>query len=391
MEPRRVAEGVDWVGAVDWDRRLFDELIPLPDGTSYNAYLVRGSEKTALVDAVDPPMTEVLLSRLRNSGVKTIDYVVANHAEQDHSGAIPRILELHPEATVLATPKCRAFLMDLLHLPAQRVREVADGETVSLGDRTLRFIHFPWVHWPETMLTWVPESKVLLSCDLFGSHLASSELFAADGPAALAGAKRYYAEIMMPFRGFIEKNLPKVEALGAAAIAPSHGPVWGDPKLIIDAYKDWMGSPPKNLAIVAYVSMHESTRRMAEHLSEALVRRGVAVELFNLTHADVGKLAMALVDASTVALGSPTVLMGAHPKAAEAAYLVNLLKPKAKYLAVFGSYGWGGKMVEQLGGMLANLKAEVLPPVLVKGLPKPADFAALDKLAEDIRARHQAL
>jgi len=174
--------------------------------------------------------------------VKTIDYVVANHAEQDHSGAIPRILELHPEATVLCTPKCKAFLMDLLHMPAQRVREVADGESVSLGDRNLRFIHFPWVHWPETMLTWVPETRTLLSCDLFGSHLASSELFVTDGPAALAGAKRYYAEIIDALPRLHREEPPQGGGPRRRRDRPQPRSRVGDPKLIIDAYKDWMGA-----------------------------------------------------------------------------------------------------------------------------------------------------
>ena len=196
---------------------------------------------------------------------------------------------------------------------------------------------------------------------------------------------------MMPFRGVIEKNLARLDGLDIAVIAPSHGPMFGQPRLILDAYRDWISSAPRNLAVVAYVSMHDSTRRMAMHLVEALSQRGVRVQLFNLIGADVGKLAMALVDAATVILASPTVLMGAHPKVAEAAYLTNLLKPKARFLAIVGSFGWGGKMAEQLVGMLGSVKAEVLPPVLVKGLPKASDFAALDKLADDIGARHAAL
>ncbi len=388
MQARTVSQGIDWVGAIDWDRRLFDELIPLPDGTSYNAYLVRGAHKTALVDGVDPMFTEVLLARLSHAGVTKIDYVISNHAEQDHSGAIPRVLALHPEAVVLATAKCKSMLQDLLDLPGERIRAVEDGERLDLGGLVLEFIHFPWVHWPETMLTWVPEQKVLLSCDLFGSHLATSELFARDEAAVLSGAKRYYAEIMMPFADIIAKNLGRVVDLAPKIIAPSHGPLYDEPSLILDAYARWVKAPPENLVVVPYVSMHDSTRRMVERFVEACASRGVRAEQFNLADPDIGKLAMLLVDAASIVVGTPIVLGGPHPKVAYAASLANLLRPKARFLSVIGSYGWGGKLVEQLAAMLPNLKVEVLPPVLCKGAPKASDLAALDELAAAIAQKH---
>ena len=391
MQPRKMLEPLDWVGAVDWDRRLFDALIPLPDGTSYNSYLLRGSGKTALLDTVDPPMAGVLLERLKNSGVKSIDYVVTHHAEQDHSGSLPLILERYPEAQVLASVKGKPMLLDLLELPEARVRAVKDGEEVSLGDLTLRFMDFPWVHWPETMLSWVPELKVLFPCDLFGSHLATSELYAKDEGRVLAAAKRYYAEIMMPFRPMIAKNLPKLKELGIGMIAPSHGPAYARPALIMDAYEQWLSDRPENLAAVAYISMHDSTRRMVDRLVEALTARGVKVERFDLADADIGKLAMTLVDAATLVVASPTVLGGPHPKAAYAALLANALRPKTKFLSVIGSYGWGGRMAEQLASMTSGLKAELIPPVLVKGAPRAADLASMDKLAEEIAKRHAAL
>ncbi|MBM4353730.1 MAG: FprA family A-type flavoprotein [Deltaproteobacteria bacterium] len=388
MRERPVVEGVEWVGAVDWDRRLFDELIPLPDGTSYNAYLVRGSEKTVLMDSVDPSFAGVLLERLASAGVKRLDYVVCHHAEQDHSGAIPRVLERYPEATVLATEKCKVMLGDLLGVPADKVRAVADRERIDLGGLTIEGIHFPWVHWPETMLTWLPERRTLFSCDLFGSHLATSEMFAGNDPLVLPGAKRYYAEIMMPFRNFIQKNMERVTSLEPAFIAPSHGPVHDHPALILDAYHEWLSAPPKNLVVVPYVSMHDSTRRMVEHFMESCAWRGVRAEQFNLGDPDVGKLAMLLVDAASLVIGTPTVLAGPHPKVAYAASLANLIRPKVRFLSVIGSYSWGGKAVEQLAAMIPNLKVEVIPPVLCKGVPKAEDLAALDRLAETLAKKH---
>jgi len=204
MKPREIKPGIYWVGAVDWDRRLFDSLIPLPDGTSYNSYLIKGSEKTALIDTVDPTMQGVLINHLGELGTKRIDYVVANHAEQDHSGAIPQVLGKYPEAKVVCTPRCQDMLIDLLMIPEEKFIAVNDKETISLGDRTLELIYAPWGHWPETMLTYLREDKILFPCDFFGSHLATTDFYVTDEGQVYEAAKRYYAEIMMPFRTTIQ-------------------------------------------------------------------------------------------------------------------------------------------------------------------------------------------
>ncbi len=390
MKPREVRPGITWVGAVDWDRRLFDALIPLPDGTSYNAYLVQGSQKTALIDTVDPPMRLALLDNLRALGVERLDYIIANHAEPDHSGTLPEVLDRFPGATVLATPKCRDMLADLLLVPGERIRPVADGETVSLGDRTLEFIHIPWVHWPETMGTYLREEKLLFPCDMFGSHLATTDLFVADEGRVFEAAKRYYAEIMMPFRAQVRRNLEKLARLEPDIIAPSHGPLYDRPDFITSAYREWTDDRPHNLAVVAYVSMHGSTLKMVEYLVGALVQRGITVQQFDLPATDLGKLAISLVDAATVIIGTPTVLAGPHPAAASAAILVNALRPRLRYISIVGSYGWGGRAVETLTALIPNIKAEVLEPVLCKGYPRPEALQALDKLAETVAARHRA-
>jgi flavorubredoxin len=389
MKPRELKANIHWVGAVDWDRRLFDELIPLPDGTSYNAYLVKGSEKTALIDTVDPPMASVLIDNLNQLGVKNIDYVVANHAEQDHSGALPQILKMYPNAMVVATPKCKNLLTNLLLIPESRIMTVEDGGTLSLGDKTLEFIHAPWVHWPETMLTYLREDKILFTCDFFGSHLATSDLYVTDEATVYEAAKRYYAEIMMPFKTVIQKNLEKIKGMRIDVIAPSHGPLYDKPRVILEAYKDWVYAPPKNIVVLPYISMHGSTKKMVEYFVAALVERGITVKQFNLAKTDIGKLAMALVDAATIVIGSPTVLVGPHPNVVYAVYLANALRPKLKFASLIGSYGWGGKMVEQITQMLSNLKVELLEPVVIKGLPKEQDFGALDRLADEILNKHK--
>ncbi len=387
MKARQIKPNVYWVGAIDWDRRLFDALIPLPDGTSYNAYLVQGSQKVALIDTVDPSMTDVLMAHLED--VPVINYVIANHAEQDHSGSIPQVLAKYPDAKVVTTPKGKDMLVALLLIPENIFITVSDGETLSLGDKTLEFIHAPWVHWPETMLTYLREDKVLFPCDLFGSHLATTDLYGTGEGQFYEAAKRYYAEIMMPFHSNIERHLEKLKGYEINAIAPSHGPLYDKPPFILEAYRSWVFGPPKNIVVLPYISMHGSTQKMVEYLVGALVDRGVTVKQFNLSVVDLGKLAMALVDAATMVIGTPTVLVGPHPNVAHATFLANALRPRLQFVSIIGSYGWGSRAVEQLKEMIPNLKVEILDPVISKGFPREEDFKALDNLASTIAQKHK--
>lgn len=386
MKARQICNGVQWLGAVDWNRQLFDALIPLPDGTSYNAYLVQGSEKTALIDTVDPAMLDFLQQQLAD--VATIDYIIAQHAEQDHSGAIPFVLEQYPQAKVLCSIKAKPLLLDHLELDENKIITVADGEILSLGDKTLRFVYTPWVHWPETMVSYLEEDRLLFSCDFFGSHWATSELFAGGDPRVCEAAKRYYAEIMMPFRGTIRNNLTKVRQLDVDYIAPSHGPIFDQPECILSSYEHWVSDHVANRVIIPYISMHGSTEAMVNYLVASLSKHNIEVQPFELTSTDIGKLAISLVDAATIIIATPTVNLGPHPNVVYAVHLANVLRPKLKYAAIVGSYGWGTKVVEQITAMIPNVKAEILATVLCKGAPRAEAFTALDALVEQIRQRH---
>jgi flavorubredoxin len=388
---RDIKPKVQWVGAIDWDRRLFDALIPLPDGTSYNSYLIRGSEKTALIDAVDTSMLNVLLGNLKALDVIRLDYIVSQHAEQDHSGSISKLAELYPQAKIVASGKCKELLVAFSLVPEDRVIEVKDGQKISLGDKTLEFISAPWVHWPDTMFTYLPEDKMLFTCDFLGSHLATSDVYVTDEATVYESAKRYYAEIMMPFRQNVQRHLARIKDLQIDIIAPSHGPLYNRPQFIQDAYKDWSSDNVKNQVVLPYVSMHGATKAMVDYFVDALIARGITVKQFDLTRTDIGELAEALVDAATMVVGSSTILAGAHPLALYAAILANALRPKTRFASVIGSYGWGGKMVEQIAGAIPNLKVQVLSPVVAKGHPKEADMKALDKLADEILAKHKEL
>lgn len=389
--PKKIVDGIYYVGSRHWDRRLFDELIPLPDGTTYNAYVVKGSEKIALIDTVDPSKTRELLENLNELHFDRIDYIISNHAEQDHSGSIPALLEKYPMAKVVTNAKCKGFLKDLLLIEDEKFIVINDGDTLSLGNKTLEFILAPWVHWPETMFTYLQEDKILFSCDFLGSHLATSKLFVSEEPEVYEAAKRYYAEIMMPFRSMIKNHLKKLENYDIKIVAPSHGPVYEKPEFIINAYRDWISDEVKNEVVLIYVSMHDSTKVIAEHLIKKIEEKGIVVKPFNLTVSDIGEIAMALVDAATVILASPTVLTGLHPYAANAAFIMNALRPKTKFVGFVGSYGWGSKVIDQTKQLLDNLKAEFLEPILIKGYPKEHDFEELDKFVEILYEKHNKL
>jgi len=389
LKAREIRPGVSWVGAIDWDRRLFDELIPLPNGTSYNSYLVRGSEKTALIDTADPAKSETLLAQLE--AVETLDYLIIQHVEQDHSGSAPLVLDKYPDIQIISSPKAKTMIADHLGIPEARIHAVEDRESLSLGDRTFEFIHAPWVHWPETMLTYLKEEKLLFTCDLFGSHLATDELFSGDGSHVCEAAKRYYAEIMMPFAHLIKGHLEKLSSFDIEMIAPSHGPVHNNPGWILDAYSHWVHDAPKNLALIPFTSMHESTALMVDYLIEALNDRGVHVHSFHMSKTDLGEYAIHLVDAATVIFGTPTVLVGPHPSIVLAAYLTAALRPKLQNAAVIGSYGWAGKAAEKTQQLCEQLKVTWLDPVFAKGAPTQETYAQLNRLADEVASRHKGL
>ena len=389
MKTRKIRDGIYSVGVQDWGRRLFDSLIPLPDGTSYNSYLIQGSEKTAIIDTVDPEFAETYLENLE--GLKKLDYIITLHSEQDHSGSIPMLLERFPNAAVICSPKAKDLLVEHLLLDPDKIRTMEDNETISLGNKSLRFIYTPWVHWPETMVAYMKEERILFSCDFLGSHAASTELYDNGDPAILEAAKRYYGEIMMPFRSMIRSNLKKLQGLDFDLIAPSHGPIWNHPETIISAYEDWASDKVKNTVVIPFISMHGSTAKMVNYLCGELAQRGVKVELFDLAVTDIGKLAMALVDAATIVIGTPTVHVGPHPIVANAVMLANAIKPKARFAAVIGSYGWATQVVERILPMVSNLKVEVLGAVLCKGVAKEPTLKELRDLAELIATKHKDL
>jgi len=388
MSVQEMVAGIYSVGSKDKHRLLFDQLMNLSEGTSYNAFLIKGSEKTALIDTVYPPCHEELISKLKELGIEKLDYIVANHGEQDHTGTLPELLALFPEAKVVTNQKCMDITSEFLPIDKSRYQIVAEGDVLSLGDKTLQFMMMPWVHWPDTMFAWMKEERILFTTDFFGAHMTNYDLFWDGTDSVVPLAKAYYSEIMMPYARVWQKYLDKVEALNPAIIAPSHGPVYKDPKFIIDLYRKW-ARVKENKMILLSVSMYGSTDAMADYLQKQVEAKGIQVKRYDAVHLDVTGLANDLVDAKGIIVASPTVLTGPHPMVMEPLCLLNVLRPSIQYVGLIGSYSWGTQIAAQVLNLIPNLKTvPVLDPVLIKGYPKEAGFKALDVLAGQIAEKH---
>ncbi|MFP3985027.1 MAG: FprA family A-type flavoprotein [Candidatus Bathyarchaeia archaeon] len=367
-----ISRDVFWVGIEDWNRRIFDAFIPLPYGTSYNAYLVVGQNKTALIDTVNPGFEQTLLKKINKIVTpEKIDYIIMNHAEPDHAGSIPAVIKVAKNAKVVATKLGVNMAEVFFEVPTEKKLVVKEGDVLELGGKTLRFIEAPWLHWPETMFTLDVEDKVLFPCDFFGAHMASDKLYADEVGALLPPeAKRYYAEIMMPFAASAQKALDKVKPLDLKTIAPSHGPVYRNPQPIIEAYQKWTKGPLQRKVVVVYVSMWGSTQALERVITETIATEGVETVPYNLTVSDVSHVLRELVDASAVVIGTPTVLGGAHPLAVYATELIASFGVRGKIAAVFGSFGWGGGATKQIKTRLEQGGFEIVDTLEIRGPAK---------------------
>lgn len=380
----QISKDVYWVGVRDWNRRLFDALIPLPRGTTYNSYLVVGSEKKALIDTVNPGFEkewEEKISKVIDPA--DIDYVIMNHAEPDHAGAIPHIMSINSKAK-LVTSKRGAQMAQISYKASEnRIKAVADGETIDLGGKTLRFIEAPMLHWPETMFTYLPENRILFPCDFFGLHVSEGR-YDDEVDDMIVFAQRYFGEIMMPFRFNGQKGMEKTKDLKIDLIAPSHGPVHRNPERILNAYKNWTNGETKQKAALIYVTMWNSTEKMMKTMEDTLASEGVEVAKHNLTVADISDVAKDLVDSRAIVLGTPTVLGGAHPLGMYAAYLAKALKPPAKFAVVLSSYGWGGGAIRHIQETLGPTKMEIVGALEINGPPTETDVNKIIDLGKTL-------
>jgi flavorubredoxin len=386
----QLSKDVYLVGAKDWNRRIFDSLIPLPQGTTYNSYLIKGKEKIALIDTVNPGFEDELVQKINQiSDVKNIDFLIMNHAEPDHAGSIPVIMNESKKAMLITTEKGAKMAQIFYDIQLNRIKVVKEGEKLNLGGKTLQFINAPWLHWPETLFTYLIEDKILFSCDFFGAHTAAG-IYDDDVDELIPFAKRYYGEIMMPFNRMGNNAMEKIKDLKIEMIAPSHGPIYKNPQKIFNVYKKWTKGETKEKAIIVYVSMWKSTEKMINALTETLLSNNIEVNKFDLTNADIGDVARELVDSRAIVLGVPTVLGGMHPLGIYASYLVKALRPPLKYAVVLSSYGWGGGALRQISEIFGSSALDVVGTHEINGPPKDIDYQKIfelgNKLVEKIKS-----
>lgn len=391
MAFKKIKENILYAGMNDSDRLIFDELIPLDKGTSYNSYIVKGSEKTAVIDTMYPKFTKEYIKSFDDNGITKVDYIIANHGEQDHSGSIPALLEKFPQAVVVTNATCANNIKEMLLIPDEKIKIIKHNDELSLGDKTLQFIIAPGVHWPDTMFTYIKEDNIICTCDFLGAHYIFDDVFAVPSKELEKSAKKYFAEIMMPFSTVCRKYTQQIKDMNVDMILPSHGPVHKNPNYILDLYEDWAGEKGKNLVLLPYVSMYNSTEEMIDYLAEKLEQKGIPSIKYDMVTGNLGDLAIALVDGTTIIIGTSMVLANAHPAAFYTVYLASLLKPKAKIASFIGSYGWGGNLFGKMSELLAPLKLDILEPILVKGKAKEEDYLKLDKMADEIYEKHKVL
>ena len=364
--------GIHWVGYVDWSVRDFHSY-ETKRGATYNAYLIQ-DEKTALIDTVKYLYTDQLLANVASHvALDSVDYIVCNHAEPDHASGVADVMNACPNATLVCNAKCLETLQSYLGGTYSdgspwRVQVVTNGETLSLGKRTLQFLFTPMVHWPESMMTYAQEDKLLFSMDAFGQHLASSERF--DDEVSLdlllEEARTYYANIVMPYSRQVLQQLEKLGGVPVEMIVPAHGVIWRSHiPAILDAYRAWAGRKTLPKVLVVFDTMWHSTEQMADAIyAGACSVDGVTVGKINVRASSLTQLADASLDTAAMAVGSATLNARMMPAMAAAMNYLTGLRPPVKYGFAFGSSGWGPGSVEELAANLDSLKWEQVAPAL---------------------------
>jgi len=388
-----IAEGVYWVGVNDRRTKLFESLWPLPHGVAYNAYLIE-DEKITLIDAVKDLFSGNLAANLQALlGSRPVDYLVINHIEPDHSGAVQLLRQLFPRMVIVGNKKTVEFL-EHLHGITDNLLVVGDGDELSLGRRTLRFSMTPMVHWPETMMTYLPGDAILFSGDAFGGFGTVERGLFDDQLADLAHfedeALRYYANIVGRVSPMVQKALQKLAGLELKMIAPTHGLVWRkNPGRIVELYDRWSSYRAEPAVVVAYASMYGNTERTMEAVCRALTRAGVDdLVVHNVSEAHPSYVLGDIWRARGLVLGTPTYELGVFPLVEN---LLSLLREKrlcGRTLGIFGSYGWSGGGVKGVQAFAEQMQWEVVEPVVEARFAATAEhLAQIEGLAAALAAR----
>jgi len=389
MPPIEISKDVYWVGAVDWNLRDFHGY-SVERGSTYNAFLVK-DRKITLFDTVKQGFKAELLHRIhRIIDPSTIDYLVVNHVEMDHSGSLPELVEVVKPERIFCSGAGKKGLLAHFHQENWPYEVVKTGDSISLGRRTVQFIETRMLHWPDSMFSYIPEDRLLISSDAFGQHWATTERFddEVDLSLLLGHAAKYYANILLPYSNLVQKLLSGVKEMDLKVdmIAPDHGLIWrGNPGRILECYDEWSQQRSKGRALVAYDTMWHSTEMMAKAIVNGLVEEGVGVELFDLATNHRSDIMTAVLDAGALVLGSSTLNNGMLPRMADLLHYMKGLRPANKIGAAFGSYGWSGEAVRLIKATMEEMKFEVVDPgISVQYVPAHDDLQKCVELGRKV-------
>ena len=395
MKPTEIKDKIYWVGALDWKLRDFHGYA-LNKGTTYNAFLVM-DEKIALFDTVKANHKNDLLHNIHQlTDPKKIDYIIINHVEMDHSGALPDMIERIQPEKIFCSAMGKKALLEHFHREDWPYEVVKTGDSISLGTKTVQFMETRMLHWPDSMFSYIPEDKLLISSDAFGQHWCTSERFddEVDAPELLAHAEKYYANILLPFSPLVQKLLAKVGEMGLEIdmIAPDHGLIWrGAPGKILAAYSNWSKQETTDKAVIIYDSMWESTEKMAKAIGRTLIQEGISVKMMNMHVDHRSDVATEILKAKAILFGSPTLNNGVLPKMADILSYLKGLKPKGRIGAAFGSYGWSGEAVGILNKAMEEMKIEVIDPgIKIKNVPNHEALKSCVELGQKVAAAIKA-
>lgn len=357
---KEVKKDIYWVGALDYDLKVFDIIMRTDYGTSYNSYLVKGTEKTVLFETVKEKFFDEFLERLYNIGSpETIDYVVVNHTEPDHVGSVARLIELNPDITIIGTTIALKYLEQITNKSFKSM-VAKEGEPIDLGGKTVRFISVPNLHWPDSMFSYIEEDKTLVTCDSFGCHYADDRLFNDLIDDDFIDAYKYYYDMIMgPFKPFVLKALDKISALDIDIICPGHGPVLrSDLDKYINLYREWstVTEAEKDYVVITYVSAYGYTEKLAKKIKETIKAEGIEVNLYDLVETDINEVLEKMQQAKGLLFGSCTILSDTLPPIWDLLTSLNPIIHKGKIAAAFGSYGWSGEAVPNIEGRLKQLR-----------------------------------
>lgn len=375
MRNVEIKKDIYWVGALDPKLRIFDIIMYTPYGTTYNSYVVKGSEKVALFETVKEKCFDEYLKTLETLDIapSDIDYIIVDHTEPDHAGSVGKILKLAPHAKVVGSMQAISYLKEIINEDFEHII-VRDGDTISLGNKTLKFISAPFLHWPDSMYTYVVEDELLITCDSFGSHYSCEEIFndlIPDKDAYNEALKYYYDCIMGPFKPFVLKAINKIKDLKIDVICPGHGPVLReDPWKIVETYKEW-STPVKpqingdKKVTICYVSAYGYTEELAKHIAEGIKKdHNVEVRMYDVIHHETAEILKDIEESDGLLFGSPTIVNELLPPIRILLANLNPIIHGGKYAAAFGSYGWSGEAVPRIENRLEELKMKLVNPGL---------------------------